>query len=143
MCGSRRDGGPGVRAKSENLGERPVTYGPQPATGLTPGRRETAAHAPQPACSPPTRSATIFSAHPDRRYAAIGSGSSPISSRSEASSGRTSVLYASMITAFASSTSPDRWAFASASPSTRSAFAVASWTFITDRMIAGIFASML
>jgi hypothetical protein len=25
------------------------------------------AYAPQPACSPPTRSATIFSAHPDRR----------------------------------------------------------------------------
>ena len=48
-----------------------------------------------------------------------------------------------MSTALAPSTSPSRCAVASASASTSSALAVASWTFITDRMTAGIFASML
>ena len=44
------------------------------------------------AAAPPVRSATIFSAYPERRYAPTGSGSSPASSRKAASSGRTSVL---------------------------------------------------
>ncbi|WP_460915624.1 hypothetical protein [Plantactinospora veratri] len=43
----------------------------------------------------------------------------------------------------APSTSPAACAAASASASTSSALAVASWTFITERICAGIFGSML
>ena len=48
-----------------------------------------------------------------------------------------------MSTALAPSTSPACWAAASAAASTSSALAVASWTFITERIWAGIFGSML
>src|SRR5262245_48235819 len=48
-----------------------------------------------------------------------------------------------MNTAFAPSTSPACWAAASAARSISSALAVASWTFITERIWAGIFGSML
>jgi hypothetical protein len=42
--------------------------GPFSNTGPRPAAKRTGAeaYAPHPACSPPTRSATIFSAHPDR-----------------------------------------------------------------------------
>ena len=53
------------------------------------------------------------------------------------------MLYASIRTAFAPSTSPAACAAASAAWSTSSAFAVASWTFITDRIWPGILGSML
>src|SRR6266566_7671133 len=71
------------------------------------------------------------------------SGSSPRSVLTCSSSGRTSVLYASIRTAFAPRTSPATCAAASASESTSRALAVASWTFITDLIWAGIFGSML
>ena len=48
-----------------------------------------------------------------------------------------------MNTALAPSTSPASWAAASASASTSSALAVASWAFITERIWAAIFGSML
>ena len=87
---------------------------------------------PIPPAAPPTRSASMRPAYPERPYAVIGSGSSPMSARRSASIGRTSVLYASMTTAFAPSTSPAACAASSAGWSTSSAFAVDSWTFRTN-----------
>ena len=68
----------------------------------------------------------------DRRPRGRGRGPCPI--RISPRSGRTSVAYASINTALAPSTSPAAWAPASASASTSSALAVASWTFITERI---------
>ena len=53
------------------------------------------------------------------------------------------MLNASISTALAPSTSPARWACASAAVSTSSTLAVASCTFITERICAGIIGSML
>ena len=85
--GALRGGVPARVVGGARIGAEPVAAREQRADCVV---HQT--QAPQPAGEPPVRSEIIFSPYPDARYAETGSGARPSSSRSPASSGRTSVL---------------------------------------------------